>query len=142
MNKNKISIIIGFIIILVILFEIIFYANEGIKLSKLNNLYKDIEILEDKTSLYYLNNTELPVKPEKIEFEHSINPNDNEIYYEIDLEKFYDLNLSYGKKTSQDDIYIINEQSHTIYYYLGIEYNDNMYYTKKIDYQKVELENY
>ena len=144
MNKNKISIIIGVIIFFILIFEIIFYIKNGIQINKLNNMYKDIEVLEDKISLYYLNNTELPIYDDVIiNFEYSINPNDNNVYYEIDLKKFESLNLSYGRKQNNvNDKYIINQQSHTIYYYQGIEYNEKIYYTKNINYQNVELEKF
>lgn len=37
------------------------------------------------------------------------------------------------------DIYIINEQSHTVYYVSGISLDKNMYYTTTGEYTKVQL---
>ena len=135
-------------IILVISFLILFIiASQTIsitKLNKLNNVYKDIEILDDRISMYYLDNGFIPVKSEKIDFkENSINPNDNDNYYEIDLDKLENLNIYYGRrKLGKNDIYIINEQSHAIYYYEGVESNYEKIYTRKLNYEKVDLEEY
>ena len=116
MNKVKINVIIYIAIFLVMMFTIIFYTKNGLSISKLNNMYKDIEVLEDQVSVFYINNNNLPIKNDVIDFKNSINPNDNDIFYEIDLEKLENINLSYGnKKNGNNDIYIINEQSHTIY---------------------------
>ncbi len=141
--EKKISIFI-IVIIITILIIISISAKKTLNLNKLNNVYKDIETLEDKIAIYYLDYGTIPVKDKKIEFsENSINPNDSEIYYEIDLDKIENLKIFYGKKVeNENDVYIINEQSHTIYYYQGIEYNGKTYYAKELDYEKVELVNY
>ena len=124
MNKNKVSIIISIIIFFIIIFEMFFYIQKGIQINKLNNMYKDIEFLEDKIAIYYLNNEELPV------YEKNINQIEND-------------ELSYGmKKNNINDKYIINSQSHTIYYYCGIKYNNETYYTKNINYKDVKLEEF
>ena len=120
-----------------------FYIQKGIQINKLNNMYKDIEFLEDKIAIYYLNNEELPVYEKNIKFENSINPNDNDTYYEINLNQIENDELSYGmKKNNINDKYIINSQSHTIYYYCGIKYNNETYYTKNINYKDVKLEEF
>ena len=124
---------------------IAYYVTNGVQIIKLNNMYKDIRILENKISLYYLDNGTLPIKDSNVIYfeKKSINPNDNENYYEIDLEKLENLNITYGKGVfGLNDKYIINEQSHTIYYYLGIEYKDEIMYTRNINYEYVDLENY
>ena len=143
MNKVKINVIIYIAIFLVMMFTIIFYTKNGLSISKLNNMYKDIEVLEDQVSVFYINNNNLPIRNDVIDFKNSINPNDNDIFYEIDLEKLENINLSYGnKKNGNNDIYIINEQSHTIYYLEGILYNNERIYTKKVDYKYVDLEKF
>ena len=145
MNRNKIVFSICAIIFAIVFFEIIIYINNGIKISELNNMYKDIKNLEDKIALYYLDNGSIPIKDESIIYfsDNSINPNDNEIYYEIDISKLENLDISYGKGVfGAKDKYIINEESHTIYYYLGIEYKDKMIFSRDINYEYVDLENY
>lgn len=145
MKRNKIVFTISIIIIFIVFFEIVSYINNGITISELNNMYKDINTLENKISLYYLDYGNLPIiQDKKIEFkDKSINPNDNDVYYEIDLSKLENLKLFYGdKKLGIKDIYIINEQSHTIYYLNGCEHEGKNVYTREIDYEYVNLENY
>lgn len=141
MKRNKIVFTIYAIIIFIIFFEIASYMNESIKISELNNMYKDISILENKIALYYLDFGNLPIKQDrKIEFKNSINPNDNDIYYEIDLNKLDNISLFFGDKIlGSKDIYIINEQSHTIYYLKGCEYDKKIIYTRELEYKNVEL---
>ena len=130
--KNKIVFLIYLIILIVIFLVIVFYIIRGIQIVRLNNMIKDIEILEDKIELYYLDNGNIP-----------INPNDNSNYYEIDLSKLKNLDITYGKEQKgENDKYIINEQSHMIYYYQGLEVNGRKVYTKESDYSLVNLENY
>lgn len=145
MNKNRITFTICTIVVLTIFCAIAFYVTNGVQIIKLNNMYKDIRILENKISLYYLDNGNIPIKEESIIyfFENSINPNDNEKYYEIDISKLENLDISYGKGIfGNKDKYIINEESHTIYYYLGIEYKGEMIFSRDVNYEYVDLENY
>lgn len=141
MKRNKIAFTICAIIIFIIFFEIASYMSESIKISELNNMYKDINILENKIALYYLDYGNLPIKQDKkISFNNSINPNDNELYYEIDLNKLDNISLFFGDKIlGSNDIYIINEQSHTVYYYRGCEYKEKIVYTRELEYKNVEL---
>ncbi len=128
------------VIILVSIFiTLIISINNGIKLSKVNAMYEDIDILDDKIALYYLNYGYIPVK-EVVDFNNSINPNDNDVYYKIDTQKLDNIYLNYGRKNiSNNDFYIINEESHTIYYFEGIEYNSKRIYTRDINYTLVDL---
>lgn len=141
MSKKSIIVL---AILFLILFIIISQAISTSKLNRLSNMYKDIEILEDRISMYYLDNGFIPIKNDKINFkENSINPNDNDNYYEIDLEKLENLNIYYGRRNlGEKDFYIINEQSHTIYYYEGVKNNNEKIYTRKLNYEKIDLENY
>ncbi len=126
------------IIVIIIFIVLIDSISHGVNLSKLNSMIQDIEVLDDNIALYYLNYGYIPVK-DKIEFEHSVNPNDNEFYYEIDLSKLENIYLNYGKRKSDNDFYIINEASHTIYYFKGIEYQNKTHYTKEVNYTLVEI---
>lgn len=143
-KKNLYSLIIMLIIIFLVVFIIIRGTESSLELNKLSNMYKDIKVLEDKISMYYLENGIIPIKSKIENFkENSINPNDNDNFYEIDLEKLENISLYYGKKVnSQKDIYIINEQSHTIYYYEGINYKDYTIFTKELEYKNIQIENY
>lgn len=144
MNKRKKAIIVVFLIGIILIFGIIYsLVQNGIELSVLNNVYKDIDIIEQRVAIYYLNNGNLPTKDKNINFNNSINPNDSDNFYEIDLEKLENLSINYGKKEyGEEDIYIINYQSHTIYYLKGVKYEKDRIYTRMYKYQKVDLEKY
>lgn len=144
MNKRKKAIIVVFLICIILIFGIIYsLVQNGIELSVLNNVYKDIDIIEQRVAIYYLNNGNLPTKDKNINFNNSINPNDSDNFYEIDLEKLENLSINYGKKEyGEEDIYIINDQSHTIYYLKGVKYEKDRIYTRMYKYQKVDLEKY
>lgn len=143
-KRNIYNLIITITIILVILFILLDTTKNTIALNKLSNMYKDIDVLEDKIAIYYLDNGIIPIKSKIEGFkQYSVNPNDNSNYYEIDLDKLENINLYYGKKINgENDIYIINEQSHTIYYYKGIKYKKHEIYSKELDYKNVDIENY
>ena len=56
-------------------------------------------------------------------------------YYEIDLSKFQNITLKYGHGNINDmDIYVVNGDTLDVYYYKGVEYKGNTYYT--YDYAK------
>jgi len=143
MSKKIILLLIVFLFIFILGYSILQASADGIALMKLNNMKNDISILEDRVILYYLNNDNLPVKEGTLTFNNSINPNDGEEYFEIDLEKIENLNINYGyKEYGENDRYIINKDSFTIYYEKGIEYKNTTYYTNEVKYQKINLEEY
>ena len=132
-------------IVLLISVNIKKYADSGVDIMMLNNMYNDIEELENKVSIYYLNYGYLPVNKERAaEFkDKSINPNDSEEYYEIDLSVLDDLDMTYGKKElGEGDVYIINYESHTVYYVKGVTYEEKTHYTRPVEYEEIKLENY
>lgn len=143
MDKRKNIILVIILIIGIYIFGVLYNIIEnGIELNRLNNMYKDIDILNERITMYYLDNGNIPIKGEKIVFNNSINPNDDDKYYEIDLDKLENLSINYGKEKYSEDIYIINEKSHTVYYMQGIIYNNEKFYTRNLDYQEVDLEQY
>ena len=99
----------------------------------LKTFYNDLEIVREKTDVYYQKNKELPVS-EKITFNmvtllgESRNANDGDVYYKVDLSLLDDMNLTYGVKDSINNYYIVNEESHNIYFYPGITVSGNTYY--------------
>ena len=143
MCKRVILLWIVFLFIGVIGYTILQASINGISLMKINNMNNDISILDDRVILYYLNNDKLPVKEGAFSFYNSINPNDGDEYLEIDLEKIENLSLNYGyQKYGEEDRYIINKDSFTIYYEKGIEYKNTIYFTKEINYEKINIEEY
>ena len=140
------------IVIMIIISSVILYnARTGINTRELNNMYNDIVILKNKVDVYYSQYGTLPIIKKQytnIENIKSININDNNYYYVVDLEALENITLTYGKdyndykQTQNDektDIYIINEQSHTIYYVAGVRLDKKTYYTTVSDYTKLEI---
>lgn len=126
----------------------------GITTRNLNNMYNDIRILKDKVDIYYSKYGTIPVLEDAYTSMNtltteitSMNPNDNSKYYVIDLTALENVTLNYGKDyekykqssyTNGTDLYIINEQSHNIYYVRGIQLDEKTYYTVPGSYTKVE----
>ena len=151
--KNEKGITLTTLILTVVLILIIggmmgYYSTSGLNLKWINNMYSDIEQIQTEVDTYYLKNNELPLLNVSVSFSNFLNPNDNSEYYVIDLSKLGNLKLNYGKEfeniKSSDklenytDVYIINKQSQTIYYLKGLEFEDNTYYTKPIEYNEIQ----
>lgn len=143
-TKKSFATAIFVLVILLLLITIIGSSRDGIQIIKLNKMNNDIELLDERIRLYYLDNGSLPITDKKIDnFSFSSNPNDNEVFYEIDLSKLEDLNIELGRKQNgDDDFYIINEKSFTVYYLKGVKYKDKDFYTRDLDYEKVNIEEY
>lgn len=142
-----ISLSIAVIIILTIAGMLIYSAKDSIYIKNLTNMQNDISNLRDKISLYYSQYGALPAstKYTSIPTGMPIGANDTGDFLIIDLQALDGLTLNYGKdyeKYKEDnnieqseltDIYIINEDSHNIFYVEGIRVNENgttqMYYT-------------
>lgn len=107
-------------------------AYDGVALSKITKLDNDIKIIKDRVAVYYVKNDELPIKETeytKENLEATINDlsdNDGDKYYVIDLDKLDNITLNYGNNSTE---YIINEESHVIYYLPGIVYRNVTYHT-------------
>ena len=140
------------VIILVILTNMLIYnAQDNVHIKALTNLYNDIDMLREKVSLYYNDYGKIPA-----EIKYTIDTNNSGIssvistqndtgdFYVIDLEAMQGITLNYGRDyekvknnkedvNSYTDIYIINENSHNIFYVKGISIKENnttkTYYT-------------
>lgn len=143
-----VSLIITIIIILIITSATVYTSTNRFKINNLSKMYNDIELLNDKIATYYLKfgglpiikNTEnTPIKYTFSELNFDKNINDDDNYYIIDLEAIGNITLNYGKEgfknqNTSDDVYIINNKTHSVYYVRGIEYTDgNLYHSKKIE---------
>lgn len=151
-NEKGITILvlaITIVILVLITVPIVVNTNEIGELQSYTYFKADIDRLRESIEVAYLNVTDLSSigteYTKSMDFlaktqngQNVKNPNDGNKYYIINL---YNLNkhldaqiqLNYGrgnKITSEDttDIYIINEQSRTIYYVKGIEYKEVTYY--------------
>ena len=143
-TKKQFPNVLFIIIAILLLIGIIGASKNGLDIIRLNKMNNDIKLLDERIRLYYLDNGNLPITDKKIDnFSFSINPNDNDSYFEIDLSKLEDLNIELGRKTSgEDDFYIINEDSMTIYYLKGVKYQNKEFHTRNIDYKKINLEDF
>lgn len=155
MNSKKgitlVTLAVAIIIMLIISTTLIYNISTSSKVRAINNMYQDVTIIKDKVDLYYANHHTIPIletKYENIAHLQSINPNDGDTYYVVDLEALGNLSLTYGQdyktyKTNPlnelTDLYIINEQSHSIYYAKGIAFEDKFYYTMLEETTKIEL---
>lgn len=159
-----VALMVTVIVLLMISTVGIYTSLDRFELNDYKKMKSDLELLEDKVSDYYLKYEGLPVlrtSDSNIEVfnykeyikgltntnqEPATNANDNDIYYIIDLEALGNITLNYGKdfekyksnnvvQNVDTDIYIINEESHTIYYVKGIKMDDVIYHYIKNDEQ-------
>ena len=148
------------IIILGIITSMLLYNVKDTKdIERVSNMYLDIETISNRVSNYYSRYGALPITVDvtsdptvldwvyKKNSENNDGPlgaNDTGNFYVIDLKALENLSLNYGRgfeSTSggtlpQDkDVYIINANSHNIFYLHGIKVNsssgDKMYYTNQ-----------
>ena len=138
------------VIVLAILTSIVvFNAKDNVEIREYKKLENDIEILQNKVDMYYLKNDELPIVKKdsnlinysgKNNYKSQKQSNDNDNYYIIDLDYiggvtlnfgngFYNINAEKNNCNDITDLYIINEQSHRIYYVAGVTANGKTYYT-------------
>ena len=133
------------VIMAVIVTAVVYNSLNSVKMNKYYDMYSDIELLDEKIALYYLqNNNNLPVKVNTKTITNLIddydlnnvnyNPNNSGNLKEIDLSKLKNITLSDKSAT-----YYIDEKSHTIYSSHGIEVENKVYYTVPLDYQEVNI---
>ena len=158
------------IIILGIITSMLLYnAKDAGSVQKLTDMYTDIDNLNSKMSSYYSEYGKIPALPKNIINVENVSPisnwlndsenedypigaNDTGNFLVIDLSALENLTLNYGKgyesidtnsennQLSDKDIYIINENSHNIFYLQGITVEGKTYYTNQDkDKQTVEL---
>lgn len=145
MTKNNkgitmITLIVTILVISIIAGVTIYQSVENIKARKIDSLYTDLELLEDKVNTYYLNNGSLPIKEEfkgSDNFKSVRNVNDNDVYYVIDISKLEGVSLSMKLDFTGDDVYIMNEQTHTVYYPKGLTIDNETYYILPKQYSKI-----
>ena len=152
---SLITLSIAIIIMIIITGTLIYRAQDSVDVKELKNMYTDIEVLNDKVSNWYTNYGDIPGKIkyddrnkiQEIQNKGQRSDNDNDNYYIIDVKVLENVSLNYGRdinnenssegnsseENSSEDIYIINEQSHKIYYPKGIESGGEIYYTNDTD---------
>ena len=147
MKKEKgialVSLIITIAVMTVIASTVVYVSLDRFEINSLRKMYTDIELLQDKVSNYYLKYGVLPVLRDNtnttIQYTYTTldftkNSADNNVYYILDLEAMEGISLNYGETgfknpNTSEDVYIINQKSHTIYYVKGMELNEQIYHT-------------
>ncbi|MBR0350209.1 MAG: hypothetical protein IJH76_00005, partial [Clostridia bacterium] len=128
---------------------------------KITNMYTDVKNLTDKVSNYFAVYGKIPaIRKDAMVAEigtaitsapeSPVGANDTGDYLLLDLHALENLTLNYGKEFENvynantignyRDLYIINENSHNIFYLKGIKVNNKYYYTNQdVDATKVNL---
>ena len=146
---NLISLTIAVTVILILTGIIIVNSVSSLKSNKLRNMQADIDNLRDKISNYYSRYGEIPAD-RSIEYTNISHINsiseavDTGAFFVIDLAAMENVTLNYGKDyekirngeaTTEEeinkltDLYIINADSHNIFYVEGIELDGETFYT-------------
>lgn len=147
--------------VLVILSNVVIYnVGDSIKIESLKKMQSDIENLRDKISTYYLQNGKIPASLKYTNIENIKETGvissavDTGEFFVIDLSVIENLTLNYGEDfelvkgnpeivNNYTDLYIINEESHNIFYVAGITIDNETFYTnytsKDIDTEPVNL---
>lgn len=151
MNERKLKsnrgitmsvLIVTIVLIFIVTGSSVYMSLDRFEVNKLNKMYNDIELLSDKTLNYYSKYNNLPLVKDNennaisytystLEFDKDVNDNGN--YYILDLSAMEGISLNFGKDgfenpNTSDDVYIINEGSHSIYYVKGIKVDGKMYH--------------
>lgn len=154
MKRNRgvtlVALTITVVIILIITGMIVYSAQDSLYVKNLTDMQNDIVNLRDKISLYYSKYGEIPASTEypdvsNLQEAGVIGANDTGEFLIIELEYLDGLSLNFGKDyekykskdytnlTDLTDLYIINKNSHNIFYVKGIKVKENngtkIYYT-------------
>lgn len=134
-----ITLIITVLLLMIVTGVLVMNSHTSLQLSNLTRLQNDIEAINNRVASYYVKNGELPIyqddvksKSELLSVLNDMSINDGDTYYTIDIEELGNISLNYGKayqSTSTTDKYIINEETHVVYYLKGIHYEGKEYHT-------------
>lgn len=148
---SLLSLVITIVIMTIIASVTINTSKDRYEINNINKMINDIKLLEDKVSNYYLRYNAIPVVRDvdnniPIEYKHTTisfdtNINDDEVYYILDLAAMPGITLNYGQEgfeniNQSDDVYIINNKTHHIYYVRGIEL-DGVFYHSMLENNKI-----
>lgn len=134
---TMITLVVTILVLVLITGTLATNAYDSTQISKLTKLDNDINALNDRIATYYVENEELPTygnaytKTNLKSVISDLSENDGDEYYTIDLSKLDNLTLNYGEDylTLSENSYIINVESHMIYYLKGITYKGVTYHT-------------
>ncbi len=142
-RKNEgvslISLSITLVIMILIIGTVTFNVGRIGESQKVDSLYNGLTLLSEKVNLYYIKYGKLPIKqvysdPLNLP-EGTINPNDGGEYYVLDISA-----LDNVSNVDEDNVYIINENSHTIYALQGEDIGDETVNRLPEEYAKISDE--
>ena len=140
---SLISLVITIVLMIIIAGTVISVSLGNLNTKNLTSMYTDLKSINDKIVIYYNKYGTLPIKEKfmgSYEFTTVANPNDDEEgYYIIDVNKLDKLILSKKISGNGNDVYIVNTQTHMVYYPEGVELDGEMYYRLPGEYSKLEL---
>lgn len=159
LKSNKgitlITLSIAIIILALLTSMVVYYSTDSVEIKKLNNMYNDIEQLEEKVSIYFYENEKIPILVEYPDVDEILAERrrnlDGDKYYVLDLTKLKNVELNYGKDFEKikannsdvqkyEDVYVINEESHNVYYLQGIEVEEKVYHARpQTDEEQIEI---
>jgi len=153
-----ITLIITIIILIILTFTLSVNVDQIGEQNKRTRFESDLKSLQEEVNQYYARVKELPIINKYTNtsmLEEIKNVNDGDEYYVLDIKQLQ-VKLNYGNdyieiENNRDtleeisdltDVYIINKQSHTIYYPKGIEYDGKIHYSIIENYTMIKVEGY
>lgn len=134
--------VITIVVMLIITTTVISLSTNNLKTKNLSNMYTDIKSLDDKVAVFYNQYGTLPLKEKftgSTQFQVVANPNDDlDGYYVIDANKLNNLVLTKKLTWQNDDVYIINTKTHTIYYPKGVTLDGETFYRLPGEYSEIQ----
>ena len=155
LNKRGIALIsvVITILILTMISGIITYVSyDMINLTKETAYAKDLTTISNAVEEYYAVNGSIPRLEDGLEFsaaqykeniegingtnyvdalndEMTINEDGKAIFYEIDISKIGVDDLKYGVKNDENDLFLVSNDSHIVYYYPGYVIDGNIFFS-------------
>ena len=139
-NENgitMITLVVTVLLLIIITGTLATNSYDSTQIAKLTKLDNDIKALNDRIAAYYVEHEELPImgnpysKNDLRNVISDLSGNDGDEYYTIDLSLLDNITLNYGEDYAalSENSYIINTESHVIYYLRGIRYTGVVYHT-------------
>lgn len=150
-----VALVVTVIVLMILTFSLTVNIEDYRNVEKQKDFETDMYTLEEKINVYFSKNKQLPIL-NQYTYLDTIRPvkdaNDGTDYYVIDIDKLEGIKLKLGKEfeyakkrdisesiSDLTDIYVINSQSHTIYYPMGALVYGEMKYTLSARNKEVNL---
>lgn len=119
-----ITLIVTIIVILILTSVTITSTYTGSDYRRYKLMCADVEMLEDKIIFFYRQYGELPIGNEITSLPTAID--NGNTFYEVNVNLLNNITLNFGE---EEDVYIVDSVTFEVYYFNGIEYQDEIYYT-------------